>query len=92
MKACLAAGDVQGALNYFGRATRDEYETIFTSMGDQLPLMAQQMQAIEMVLAEEGFAKYRIAKDEVIDGETYGITYDIYFSIDANGVWKIDRF
>jgi hypothetical protein len=61
-------------------------------MGDQLPLMAQQMQAIEMVLAKEGFSKYRIAKDEVIDGETYSITYDIYFSIDANGVWKIDRF
>jgi hypothetical protein len=92
MKTCLAAGDVQAALNHFSSASRDEFETIFTSFGDQLPLMAQQMQAIEMVLADEGFAKYRIMKDEVIDGVTYSITYDIYFSVDENGIWKIDRF
>lgn len=46
----------------------------------------------ELIQSGEGFAKYRIAKDEVFEGETHTITYDIYFSTDENGIWKIDRF
>jgi hypothetical protein len=92
MKACLAAGDINGALSYFGSATRADFEAIFTSLGDQLPQIALQMQEIEMVQSDEDYAKYSIMKDEVIEGETYTITYDIYFSTDENGIWKIDRF
>jgi len=92
MKARMAAGDVAGAVADFSNATRQKYETIFTSLGDQLPLIAQQMQEIERVDAGEGYAKYRIQREEIIDGQSYSVIYDIYFSPDENGVWKIDLF
>ncbi len=92
MKACLLAGDGQGASVYYNSATRSNYEAIFTALGDQLPQIAQQMQDIELIHAGEGYAKYRIRRDEIIGGETHSITYNIYFCTDENGVWKIDRF
>jgi hypothetical protein len=92
MKTCLLAGDIQGASLYYSSATRGNYEAIFTTLGDQLPQIAQQMQDIELIYAGEGYAKYRIRRDEIIGGETHSITYNIYFCTDENGIWKIDRF
>ena len=92
MKVCLAAGDVSGALEYFSRFSRADYEKIFTSLGDKLPQIAQQMEDIELIHFEDGFVKCRIWRDEIIAGETRRITYKIYFSTDENGIWKIDRF
>ena len=65
MKACLWTGDVQGATAYYSSATRSNYQAIFTALGDQLPQIAQQMQDIEPIYAEEGYAKYRIRRDEI---------------------------
>jgi hypothetical protein len=92
MKSRLAAGDIDGAVEYFGKATADDYRAIFTALENQLPQFVQDMQAIEMIYAGQGFAKYRIKRNEVIQGQTYSITYNIYFSTDGNGAWKIDRF
>ena len=49
MKPRLAAGDIDGALTYYGSTTRDDYRAIFTALGTQLPQVAQEMQAIEMI-------------------------------------------
>jgi len=92
MKARLAVGDIDGAIDYYGGTTQDDYREIFTALGTRLPQLVQQMQDIELIQAGEGFAKYRIKRDEVHQGQSYSITYDIYFSSDANGIWKIDRF
>jgi hypothetical protein len=92
MKARLAAGDIDGALNYYGSTTRDDYQAIFTALGDQLPQVAQEMQAIELIQAEEGFAKYRIRRNEIHQGQQYSITYHIYFDCNEDGIWRIHRF
>lgn len=92
MKARLTAGDIAGALDYHSRASRDDYEVIYTGLGDQLPQFVQEMQAIEMIYATDGFAKYRIRRDEIIQGQNYSITYYIYFGADESGVWRIDRY
>ena len=75
MKPRLAAGDIDGALTYYGSTTRDDYRAIFTALGTQLPQVAREMQAIEMIYAEEGFAKYRIRRNEIHQGQQYSITY-----------------
>ncbi len=92
MKANLSAGNIAGALDYFGDATRANYETIFTSLIDALPQIAQDMQDIEMISAGDGMAKFRILRNEIHQGQAYDITYKIYFDRADSGIWKIDRF
>lgn len=92
MKARLAEGDIEGALGYYANSTRGDYEAIFTSLEPQLPQIAQQMGPIQMIIAKEGFAKYRLKRSEVHQGQTYEITYPIYFETEANGLWRIVRY
>ena len=37
-------------------------------------------------------AKYRIRKSELYGGQTYEITYYIYFGVDIDGIWRIHKF
>jgi len=92
MKAKLLAGDAAGALNYYSITSRDEYEAIFTALGEKLPQVAADMRGIEMIYATEGFAKYRIKRSEVLQGNSFDITYYIYFVCDEKGVWTIQRY
>jgi len=92
MKARLAAGDVPGAVNYYSTVTRPDYEAVFTAIGDQLPQIANQMGPIEMNTAGKGWAKYRIKRSELHQGQPYAITYDIYFDSSQEGIWKIVRY
>lgn len=50
------------------------------------------MRPIEMIIAGQEYAKYRIKRTEVHDGTTDDITYRIYFVRSAEGIWAIDRF
>ncbi len=70
MKACLAAGDVDGALSCYSSDTRDDYQAIFTALGDQLPQVAREMQAIELISIEDGLAKYPGAMRSTRDSST----------------------
>ncbi|MBI5895681.1 MAG: hypothetical protein HZB24_06660 [Desulfobacterales bacterium] len=92
MKERLAAGDVPGAVKHYANGTKGDYETIFTSIGSQLPQIAQQMGPIQMIVAKDGSAKFRLKRSEVHQGQTYEITYPIYFITEENGLWKIERF
>ncbi len=92
MRANLLAGDVAGALKYYAIDSRADYEAVFTGLGDKLPQVAAGMQGIEMVVAGEGFAKYRIRRNEVHQGQHYDISYYIYFVCDDDGIWTIQRY
>jgi hypothetical protein len=93
MKNSLAAGDVQSALSYFHPGTRDDYEFIFSALPPQrLNEIGLTMREIELIYIRENIAKYRIKREEVINGTTYDITYYLYFSEDGRGIWKILRF
>lgn len=92
MKTCLSDNDVSGAVDYFSIASRTNYEKIFTSIGDKLPQVAEQMGDIELIHLEDGWAKCRTRRTDIVAGKSTKVSYLIYFGIDKNGLWKIDRF
>jgi hypothetical protein len=92
MKAMLVSGDTESALEYFAMPARNEYRQIFSIISNELPAMAAGMEDIELVYLRERVAKYRIKKDEVIDGVNHRITYYIYFARDPYGNWYIQSF
>ncbi|MBW2078208.1 MAG: FG-GAP repeat protein [Deltaproteobacteria bacterium] len=92
MKTALVAGDIEKALSYHHEAFKDRYESIYNLLASNLPILAQQMQGIEMIFAEGNRGKYGINRDHDIDGQIVTITYYIYFSKDENGLWKIERY
>ena len=71
---------------------RDRYAAIYAALGDGLPTLAGQMQAIAPVYLDGVRAKYRIRQDHDVDGQTVTITYYIYFSKDEHGIWKIEKY
>jgi hypothetical protein len=92
MRSALIAGDIEEALRYHHEVLKDKYEAIYNLLSTNLPSLAQQMQDIELIYAEDSRAKYRIRRDHEINGENVTITYYIYFSRDENGFWKIERY
>jgi hypothetical protein len=92
MTSALIYGDINGALEYFAYPTRDEYQQIFTILGDQLPILADDMEDIQLIYANDKIAKYRIRKNETIDGQYYLVTYYLHFVRDLFGMWHIDSF
>jgi hypothetical protein len=92
MKGALAAQDVEGGLIYFLESSQENYRIIFNIISPQLPQIISDMQAPEMIYAEDGRAKYRINRVHDFDGIPVTITYYIYFSVDETGQWKIEQF
>ncbi len=92
MKAKLASQDVEAALGCFISDSQSKFRTTFTVLHDSLPSLASNMQNIELIYIKEFVTKYRIRRQQVIDGQNEIITYYIYFVKDRNGLWKIDEF
>ncbi len=92
MKTALLQNDIEAAVSYFTLKTSSDYRDMFTAISDQLTSFVGDMQEIESVIFTQDGAKYRIRKEQIIEGETHTITYYIYFVIDYDGVWKIWRF
>ncbi len=92
MKANLSAGNITGAIGNIHSSTKGIYEDTFTILPDKLLQITQDMQDIEIICAKDGAAKFRIKRDELIQGQVYTITYDIYFGVDEDGIWRIIRF
>ncbi|MBU0910426.1 MAG: fibronectin type III domain-containing protein, partial [Proteobacteria bacterium] len=92
MKTALAAGNIEGGIQYFVNLSKDRYRQIFTALADKLPQTVQAMEEIEMIYYADGIAKYRINRTHDIDGAPVTITYYIYFERDRNGLFKIYQF
>jgi len=92
MKEALGTGDVQKALGFFHSGARSDYEDIFDALGTRLTVIAAGMREIEPVYFESKVAKYRIKREETVRGQTYDITYYVYFLKDLNGLWQIQSF
>jgi len=69
-----------------------EYNSIFTTLFDYLPDIAANMQNINLDYIQGDVAEYRISRMEDIGGEVKEITYYIYFTKGANGLWKIESY
>ena len=92
MKTALTDGDIEKALSYHNKRFREEYESIYNFLGNNLSVMAQEMKDIEVVFIEGNRAKYAINRDHNIDGQIVTITYFIYFSRGKDGIWKIEKY
>lgn len=88
MKAALGQGDINGALNYFLKRSRDEYNEIFELLAPHLSSLVSEMKEINMTEVVQHVAEYYITRPQ----RGSDISYFIYFARDADGVWKIDRF
>ena len=92
MKVALAQGDAAGASSYFTLETKEKYFGIFDAVKDALPAVVQGMGEISPVVYSPYQAKYRIYREQIIQGTPQTITYYIYFVVDTDGIWKIYRF
>jgi hypothetical protein len=92
LKGALIKKDFDKALSLFSQETKELYGKIFTALAEQMPEIAAGFGEIQLVSVQENEAKYRIIRDEMWAGQTYPISYEIIFSLDENGIWKIVRF
>ena len=92
MKAALLAGDMEKGLSYIIRSAQSRYREAFQVIIEELPHIVSAMQPIELIHLVENAAKYRINRVHDVDGQQRTFSYYIYFTKDAIGNWKIDRF
>lgn len=92
MKGELARGDASKALQYFSEGSKEKYQEIFNLLSDKLPSLAAEMQDIQLLYLKNTTAKYRVRRNQIIEGQVMTITYYVYFTIDENGLWKIESF
>lgn len=92
MKNALGNKNVEGAVKDFSTVTQQLYREIYTTLMETLPMIAQQMQEIELIYVKNNTAKYRLKKTEMYGLNMYTLTYYIYFTRDKHGVWRIYRY
>lgn len=92
MKGALVSGNKDKALQYFSEGSKGKYGEIFNVLKDLLPTSVVEMGEIQFLYLKDKTAKYRVRRNQVIDGRQELVTYYIYFSVDENGLWKIVSF
>ncbi len=92
MKNALKSGDEIAALNFYHSSSREKYGTLFNTLKERLPQIAETMGDIKIDYVRDDLAEYRISRMEEVKGETMEITYFIYFVKAADGLWKIESF
>ncbi len=88
LRAAMAAGDAQGALNEISTRSRASYAYHFNLLPQHLPVAAEELSDIRMVYIRETFAEYEMIS--VYQGQTY--SYPVKFIRDTDGVWRIWGF
>lgn len=92
MKGALVAGNTAGALGFFSSDSNDKYNAAFTRLVGQLPVIAANMQNIELIYVNDTIAKYRIKREQTINGQPATISYYLYFGKGRDGIWRIEQF
>jgi hypothetical protein len=92
MKDSLMNGDIENALDFFHDSVRQDYQEIFDILIDQLPVIASELGEIELNYVQDIVAKYRIEREEEIQGQVYNISYNIRFIKGPDGLWRIESF
>jgi len=92
MRTALSNQDITTVLSYYTEETRQLHNEIYTALYDYLPQLAQEMQGIQLIYAQNNTAQYRMRQDELYGGQIVTMTYYIYFALDTDGRWKIHRY
>ena len=88
MKGAMATGDINEALNYFAKGSREEYREIFGLLVLQFPSLVSGMREITMIEVVGNVAEYYIKRLQ----RGVDISYFIYFMKDEDGTWRIYGF
>lgn len=88
----LINNNIEGALNYFHESSKEEYQEIFNFLINEISGIASAMREIELIYLEDKVAKFRIKREEEVQGQTYDITYYIYFVKGLDGLWEIESY
>jgi hypothetical protein len=88
MRANLASGDVERALVVFDEDAQVHYRELFNVLSTMLPTVAQDMSDIQLIELMPNAVIYDI--QTVRDGVTY--SFQLLFTQDLNGLWRISSF
>jgi hypothetical protein len=88
MKAALAEGDIEGALQYIIAGNRDRLRAEFIALGAELAAIMASVEGCEIYSLYEDLAFGGLLRTE--NGTVY--SYPITFMTDKNGIWKIRGF
>jgi hypothetical protein len=88
MVTALSGGDPTTALNQIAAEARPNYEAMFNILQDQLPSIMSTSREFNFLSLTCGAARYELVTEE--SGGTY--SYEVLFSKDTNGLWKIKSF
>lgn len=91
MKTALIEKNVEAVVTHLVSEAQSDYRAGFSTYIDKLPLLAQDMNPIELVYVSENRAKARMFRTENIKGTPITIGYPIYY-IKEGGVWKLTSF
>jgi hypothetical protein len=92
MKAALAAGNIEGGLDYFLPQSQERYREAFNAISADLPQIFANLPDVEMIYAKEGRVKFRVNRLHDINGTPVTFTYYIYFVKNLQGIWQIEQF
>ncbi|MFP5211953.1 MAG: hypothetical protein ACLGPL_01100 [Acidobacteriota bacterium] len=92
MRIKLSQGAVDDAVVYYRNSAKESYRQFFNSIRDQLPELAASMKELKLRKIEDFSAEYFVfSKTTWPDGSTSD-GFTLTFSVDDDGVWKIDPF
>lgn len=92
LRDALAAGDAEAAERFFSYGSRDKYKQIFEAVGDELAQVGQDLGDIALVEFRSTSAKYRVQREDIVDGVPTTLTFWVYFILDGDGIWRIMQF
>ena len=87
-RAKLAGGDIEGSLASFDDLSKQEYRELFNALASVLPEIVQEMSDIQLIKYSRNTAIYDIRT--VREGVEY--SFQLVFTKDSNGIWKINSF
>jgi len=88
MKASLQQGDIEGALEYFPDAYKNDFREAFTQIKDKLPTVLSAPEELRFVALSDNLAKY----ENIVTEDNGVYSYPVLFVKDKNGIWKLRSF
>jgi sugar lactone lactonase YvrE len=85
VREALAAGDIDGAVSYFLPRTQEIYRDLFTTAGERLPVIVQDMGDIHPLSAGGNRAVYGALRYD----NDKPFLFEVVFVRDGTGEWKI---
>jgi len=92
VSSALEAQSIETALPHFLPESQDKYRRLFTGLADQLPALYASLPEPEFVKVEGHRAQYRIRRTQLWEGQPRVLTYYLWYTRDAQGLWKVQAY